>query len=837
MVRVEIRGMRVGRSDPVLAVMTALLLALGVMVLVGWAFDLPLLSRIRPNWTPMVVNTAVSFVACGCVLGLLQSNTRHAPALAAVLGGLVAALATVVLLDILFDFAPGLALPDLHRPLQPDSPRPGRMAPNTALAFMIAGAAFAVPGLFPRRRTGAWLEAAGFAVGTIGLLGLVGYSLQLEYLYAWTGVVRMAVHTAIGMLLLGVGILRWVYVRRQMLSFEGDELRGIFKVAALVIAVVTLAAGLLGFSVLQARVDGVLRTQMQAWSHERRVYLDVNLRLRSQNADIAAWDTTLPQDLQALLSTPAESQVALRKLQHWAAGLDAHGFTAIGLEISGRRWMLAGRFTQDPQLSVEVRGDRPTRLLWKDGYRLRRDIRLSEPGSPPATLLTEQSLSFLDRISELSPEWGETGEVVTCAHGNGGLDCFPMRSRPHAFHLPLKPGGVPWPVERAVNGEAGVAAALDVHGTRVIAGFGPVGDTGIGLVTKMDTAEIYAPVRRQLQLAIPALVLLMLMGLYVLHLRLQPLLLALTRSRAQLAASEMRFAAVIDSAQDAFVFLQPLRDGNGHIGDFGIVLVNAEGERQLRTDRSELVGQPLSRVLSRRMRPELLMRYRLAVENGKPDALDIESTDPVDGPRWHHHQMVPVGDGLAVTMRDITEQRRLSELHRYQAMHDSLTGLPNRAGFESALDALLLRAREDCQTVAVAMFDIDHFKQVNDLHGHHAGDQLLREVARRLSESVRPGDLVARLGGDEFVLAIHDTEYPRGMTALARKLVDAMARPFQTGVDQLDVGISLGACAAPGHGRERAILLGRADAAMYRAKQGGRGRYEVQAWPELPSSS
>ena len=156
------------------------------------------------------------------------------------------------------------------------------------------------------------------------------------------------------------------------------------------------------------------------------------------------------------------------------------------------------------------------------------------------------------------------------------------------------------------------------------------------------------------------------------------------------------------------------------------------------------------------------------------------------------------------------------------AHHDALTGLPNRRRFREHLDAKLA-CDPGAQVVAVLSIDLDRFKNVNDTLGHPVGDELLRLVALRLRECVRPSDLVTRLGGDEFAIVQADAPQPDAAESLAARLVQAMALPFEIGANQVCVGASVGVALSPEHGVATDDLLKKSDLAPYQAKANGRG--------------
>jgi diguanylate cyclase (GGDEF)-like protein/PAS domain S-box-containing protein len=182
--------------------------------------------------------------------------------------------------------------------------------------------------------------------------------------------------------------------------------------------------------------------------------------------------------------------------------------------------------------------------------------------------------------------------------------------------------------------------------------------------------------------------------------------------------------------------------------------------------------------------------------------------------------------GVLRSGEDVTERRRAEAQVAYLAYHDALTGLPNRTHLEEQLRRDLVRARRSGETVALLYFDLDNFKLVNDSLGHAAGDEVLRETARRVSGLVRGADILARQGGDEFLLLLHlpGDDGPAGATLAAERIADALERPFEVSDAEFHIGASIGVALFPGHADGAESLLKHADAAMYQAKRAGRGR-------------
>ena len=177
-------------------------------------------------------------------------------------------------------------------------------------------------------------------------------------------------------------------------------------------------------------------------------------------------------------------------------------------------------------------------------------------------------------------------------------------------------------------------------------------------------------------------------------------------------------------------------------------------------------------------------------------------------------------------IHDLTAQRRAQE-HIYQlAHHDPLTGLENRFALNVHLEQLLAQARRAGQAVALLFLDLDHFKKINDSHGHQTGDLLLCEVAQRLRELLRDVDIIARLGGDEFIVVMAGTLTPELVSAVAVRIVQSLAAPYQFDGKTMHSGSSVGIAMFPNDATSANLLMRHADTAMYVAKSQGRGNFQ-----------
>jgi diguanylate cyclase (GGDEF)-like protein/PAS domain S-box-containing protein len=182
--------------------------------------------------------------------------------------------------------------------------------------------------------------------------------------------------------------------------------------------------------------------------------------------------------------------------------------------------------------------------------------------------------------------------------------------------------------------------------------------------------------------------------------------------------------------------------------------------------------------------------------------------------------------------RDITDRKRAELRIHYMALHDALTGLPNRSLLEDLLTQAIALACRNKKHVAVMMLDLDRFKYVNDSFGHHVGDQLLEEVSLRLRSALRESDIVARLGGDEFIICLPAIESLSDAELVSKKLIEKLVEPLQIEDHCIKIGASIGICEYPTHGENSHQLLQAADVAMYEAKKKGGGGFSFFV-PEL----
>jgi diguanylate cyclase (GGDEF)-like protein/PAS domain S-box-containing protein len=184
--------------------------------------------------------------------------------------------------------------------------------------------------------------------------------------------------------------------------------------------------------------------------------------------------------------------------------------------------------------------------------------------------------------------------------------------------------------------------------------------------------------------------------------------------------------------------------------------------------------------------------------------------------RWSEKHQVRIA-----VAHDITERKKMEERLQFLANHDQLTKLPNRAFLEKNLQQSLAQAKRENTDLCLFFIDIDNFKLINDMHGHIVGDQLLKAIAERLSESVRESDSVGRLGGDEFLVILNTVKAKRNAYLLAEKICSVIEQPICIDENILQLTVSIGIAFYPDDVDDGQQLLQQADQAMYEVKRAG----------------
>jgi diguanylate cyclase (GGDEF)-like protein len=310
----------------------------------------------------------------------------------------------------------------------------------------------------------------------------------------------------------------------------------------------------------------------------------------------------------------------------------------------------------------------------------------------------------------------------------------------------------------------------------------------------------------------------------------------LTRRRRLEDEVTSAFRLATDNAHEGLYILQALYDHEGTLVDFVYVDCNESGAAMYGLAKEKFIGMRLSTLYSGEYFTTALDLFKQVLEAGFHE--DEVRVSPASAVRatWINRRLVRYGEGIAITLRDISQAKQQDyDLSRI-ANSDTLTTLPNRHWMMNYLPTALDRARQSGSKLALLFVDLDDFKNINDTLGHAAGDKLLQASAMRLKSIMRPRDSVVRLGGDEFTVILEEVDSEETVARIADRLIQALFENFDMDDGSIhSIRTSIGISMYPQDGDCMETLLKHADVAMYAAKAAGKGRYEFYQ-PRLSAS-
>ena len=799
------------------------LLLLGLTLMSAWLVGATTLFAAAGGGQPLF-NGGVCFALTGVALAieaflrdetLRQARTGLATALAALAG--------LIFIEHLLDVDLGVDLPDLHRAAQEDSAHPGRVALPTAVAFMLVATALIVMDRARRIASGLAVQGATIAVFLVGLIGFGGRAIGLPLMYPESAFARMSLVTAIGLMVTSLAL--WLAWRRMSWyvarSLTRSEEQRITLAGSAVLALIVCVAVLSGFAIMARQLETAARSGLLESLKSQLELFRTTLEHRITRAEMIGARPYVVEQLAALQPDSPDAG-AFGNLRNEAESALRLGFTAVAFYgLHGEPGGAAGSPVEQPALVLPIDRTRRAALLWDDDFVLYVRMPIERDGGPVGVLVAEQRLAALTKALRAADDFAETAEIRVCKRVAADVECVRQSPQPVVLRFEYSSA---LPVARAFAGATDVVIGRDDRRQLVMAAVGPVGDTGLAMVLKLDTVELYAPLRRQLYVAFALMAGMIALGAWLLRERIAPLIRRLERS-------EERLALALDGARLALWDLDA-RTGKVWLDSQWAQMIEA-GSSPTQTTSQELLGL---------VHPDDIasLRAHLAeVLQGKAAHYDIEHRvrKPSGEWLWIHSRGKVIGrdaTGRAVRLAgintdiDLRKQLELSLAH--QAGHDALTGLPNRNLFQDRIERAIARSRRHRGLMAVMYLDIDRFKGVNDTYGHDVGDALIRGFARRLGECIRNTDTAARLGGDEFAVILEELEDTAVGERVAEKIVGAMREEFVLGERRLAVSTSVGVAFYSGAGEVQAdVIVKQADQALYEAKAAGRNTYRVSA--------
>ena len=564
---------------PLAGFVGALLVLLGGTVMLGWAMQLSPLVRVLPGFTPMVFNTALCFVLAGGALLVPFSDSNRYRKVTTIIGGALVLITALILAEHLSRTDLGIDWPSLHAWLHDASKAPGRMSAGTACAFLMSGAVLILATRVGRPWMGAAVRLLTLGTATIGVLGLAGYLVSAPLLFPEYFFAGVAVHTATGLLVLAIGLWsawkRFEWARTPLLAREDDR---ITVVGATILIAIALAAGIASFAVLQGRTQTLVGNNVLAALTRRTEVLRDLVELRESNARLAATRPAVLRNLR-IIHAGRDDGSNMANVRAVVDSFLKEGFSGLAYrDVDGKMVAGGGVFAKTPELAVTLATPDKPELIWDGGFVLRHHIPLRDATGEVGVVFAEQPLPVLNRLAQNVLGMGATGDMGLCVARGEQLRCFPQRLNPRVFSAPLvNITGESLPMTRALRGETGVIITRDYRAQNVVAAYGPVGDFGLGMVVKIDAAEVFRPIREQLEIALGVLVVLAAVGTVLLRSQVKPLATKL----ADANQAKDRFLASMSHE-----LRTPL---NAIIGFTGTLLMklpgplNADQEKQLRT--------------------------------------------------------------------------------------------------------------------------------------------------------------------------------------------------------------------------------------------------------------
>ena len=607
--------------------------------------------------------------------------------------------------------------------------------------------------------------------------------------------------------------------------------------SALILVVLTLSSGISVYVVMQRQAESLLSKRILSLlqSNERLFRSEMKQSLTSTLT--VSTRLNLIKNLQLLQSKPDDT-TAKTELQNIALSVLPAGFTGMSFyDVHGHEVVRAGRFSQKHDLRVPLKSTVHAALLWDEQFILQASVDvLDQQGLRIGTVMTQAKLSaFTEAFADIAAI-GKTAEFAVCAplaDDEKNADCFLSRiSGKDSKRLARVVDNKLLPMNYALNGETGIIFTKDYRQEQVAAAYAPMAAFGLGMVIKIDQAELFQPEVEPLKFVALMLAALALASLLLLNSLIRPLVHKLVKSKREthdaniyLRDTQEKLRSIYEGSNDAIMLLT----------ESGFIDCNARTLEMLGLqDKTEFVGHnpaefsPLVQPDGRASMVAVSEDVAKALQSGKNQF------------EWVHRRKngedFPVevllsafqygGERiLQAAVRDITERKAAQEQIEFLAFHDALTRLPNRLLAKDHLQQAALAAERENTKVALLFIDLDKFKTINDSLGHVIGDGLLKAVAVRLRECLRDTDTLSRQGGDEFLIILNNVCDTESVSVIAEKILERLAEPFEIDQHELSTSLSIGIAIYPDDGKDFDTLLKQSDTAMYQAKDSGRNTY------------
>ena len=528
-------------------VLGVLVFALGLTVMAGWVLQLRPLVQIVPGFIAMVFNTALCFALTGLALATKRPRARRALAAA------VGVIAGVVWSQDFFRINLGIDQLAMRVFFPDTSPFPGRMAPQTCICFLLAALTLISLTLPYRRWLSLLTQAIAITIGIAGFISLIGYSLQLELIYSWYRYTRMAVHTAGGFALLGIGLwLAWYRYTIDAGAFDEHEDQRINFIGAALIIVVAVTAGISGFALLAGHTERVAlhALTLELDGHRRALANAIDERERD-----AQWLARAPAIRGAFLAGVEASDKHRAALRTTLEDFLAQDVVAVAAySAQGSLLAQAGSNWRTTPIAIELSEN--ITLLWQQETRIRVvtpvvDAKDTFVGS----LAVEMKFPVLAQLVASSEGVSASADLRVCGTlDDSSMQCLPTRLDPQAAVMaPRSVRGVELPASEALRGESGARVFLNYRLRYSVGAFGKLANANLALVMQQETQDTYAAIRKPLRTLMICLVLLVVGAIVMLRWQIAPLVRKTMAAKAEAAANATRVASIMNSVPDGII--------------------------------------------------------------------------------------------------------------------------------------------------------------------------------------------------------------------------------------------------------------------------------------------
>ncbi|MCT7958395.1 EAL domain-containing protein [Laspinema palackyanum] len=743
---------------------------IGLIVLLGWIFNIPLLKSVLPGLVTMKANTAISFILCGLSLwqlgrkknfqsgdkspqgkglgprnkrgiGILKPVVQIVASILPSLSYLTILIGVLTLLQYILNINFGIDQFFFQETANAvGTSIPGRMAPNTAFNFVLLGFAL-VLSYQKRYRMAQYLSVIAW---TIAFLGLLGYLYGISAFYGLGRSTEMALHTSVGFILLAVGILLAHPDRGPVALLTSDRtLRLLMQpqaIAALVLP--PLLGGLIlqgtqlnlydrgvGIALLSV-FNTILLAIAIGWNAHTLSIMDARREQAERERYLMAIAAARTEELQKTLIELQQAQIEQKQAEQKYRSIFENAVEGIFQSTLNGRYI-----TANPMLAQIYGYDGPEELI--------------------ARVNNIESQIYVDP--------NRRAQFVRLVQKNHAFRNFESQ-------VYRKDGSIIWISENA-------RVIRNAEG-KIIGYEGTVED-----ITQRKQAE------------------------------------------ERLENSLSLLQATLESTADAILAI----DRQGHITSYNQKFIDLLPISPSWLSRGTF-KQGLKILLPQLKQPQgclsQIRKWRESPNLEFWDTLEFKEGRILEC----YSRPQRVGNctvGRVFSFRDITDATRAQQHIRYQAFHDSLTDLPNRTLLNECLVEVLEQAKNRDSGVAVMFLDLDRFKTINDTLGHAIGDKLLQEVAARLKAALGDPNIIARWGGDEFTIILPEISSGVCATQIAEEIIQTFKPAFFIENHHLHISTSIGIALYPHDGEDGETLIKHADSALYRAKEKGRNTYEV----------